>query len=606
MAKNESYNGTIDLISGIRPKNNGTFPLMDAHDVQTQEDGTRLDAELERLDAEVAQKLAAPESGTSGQVLTKTEVGVEWQDAPQEAVLYTAQSLSGEQQAQARENIGAADAVTVNELKGEIGDLSSFRPTVDYAVGIFQNKDGIATFNRAVTSYHCAVIDVHSHAGKRVSLTLHHASNVPSFVTDCDMNIIDSITTTGGNATIDRNYEITLGENAYYLILNNYGNYESVIDGIDYTVSDMLKKIPDVVQSDGDSDSSVMSQKAVTAYVQDRIPSINIEPVLPTYNKIPTVDSEVALYLDNMFIGISPREAKLVTSQNASIRFYDKTVAIIPNATQRGRVRLHLNDDTTYQILGTLVFESTTQKVGNKNVLFIGDSMTENLSYIKALKTISDSGDYKLRFLGTQFNSTYPDLLHEGRGGWAAYNYCNNDVFSNKTNAFWDGSKFNFSWYMQNSGIDVPDYIFINLGTNDVLRGIPTGATDEEMEGIITSSYQTMIDSIREYSSTIPIVLWLPPTRSLVGRNNHIAIDKCLRVNKWLIGKFDKKRAERIYLMHTYLFVNPYTDYPTITTTIDGVEYVDGTEAIHPSDAGGEKIAKGIIRQMMYIDGLIS
>ena len=58
--------------------------------------------------------------------------------------------------------------------------------------------------------------------------------------------------------------------------------------------------------------------------------------------------------------------------------------------------------------------------------------------------------------------------------------------------------------------------------------------------------------------------------------------------------------------MHTYLFVNPYPDYPTITTTIDGVEYVDGTEAIHPSDDGGEKIAKGIIRQMMYIDGLIN
>ena len=51
MAKNESYNGTIDLISGIRPKNNGTFPLMDAHDVQTQEDGTRLDAELLALRA---------------------------------------------------------------------------------------------------------------------------------------------------------------------------------------------------------------------------------------------------------------------------------------------------------------------------------------------------------------------------------------------------------------------------------------------------------------------------------------------------------------------------------------------------------------------------
>lgn len=35
------YNGTIDLISGIRPKNNGKFPLVEAKDVQMP-DGTRL------------------------------------------------------------------------------------------------------------------------------------------------------------------------------------------------------------------------------------------------------------------------------------------------------------------------------------------------------------------------------------------------------------------------------------------------------------------------------------------------------------------------------------------------------------------------------------
>lgn len=43
MARNNSYNGTIDLISGIRPKNGGDFPLVDAHDVQVGEDGARLD-----------------------------------------------------------------------------------------------------------------------------------------------------------------------------------------------------------------------------------------------------------------------------------------------------------------------------------------------------------------------------------------------------------------------------------------------------------------------------------------------------------------------------------------------------------------------------------
>ena len=43
MAKLSSYTGSVDLISGIRPKNNGSFPLVDAHDVQVAEDGTRLD-----------------------------------------------------------------------------------------------------------------------------------------------------------------------------------------------------------------------------------------------------------------------------------------------------------------------------------------------------------------------------------------------------------------------------------------------------------------------------------------------------------------------------------------------------------------------------------
>lgn len=36
------YNGTIELISGIKPKNDGNFPLVHAKDVQIMDDGTRL------------------------------------------------------------------------------------------------------------------------------------------------------------------------------------------------------------------------------------------------------------------------------------------------------------------------------------------------------------------------------------------------------------------------------------------------------------------------------------------------------------------------------------------------------------------------------------
>lgn len=49
MAKLPNYNGSIDLISGLRPKNSGTFPLMEAHDVLVASDGTRLDAKLTEI-----------------------------------------------------------------------------------------------------------------------------------------------------------------------------------------------------------------------------------------------------------------------------------------------------------------------------------------------------------------------------------------------------------------------------------------------------------------------------------------------------------------------------------------------------------------------------
>lgn len=44
-----AYQGSVDLISGIRPKNGGQFPLVNAHDVYV-DDNTRLDEALDRLD----------------------------------------------------------------------------------------------------------------------------------------------------------------------------------------------------------------------------------------------------------------------------------------------------------------------------------------------------------------------------------------------------------------------------------------------------------------------------------------------------------------------------------------------------------------------------
>lgn len=59
------------------------------------------------------------DKGDTGAQGEKGEKGEPGKDAPQEAVLYTAQTLSDAQKTQARENIGAADAATVDSLKTE-------------------------------------------------------------------------------------------------------------------------------------------------------------------------------------------------------------------------------------------------------------------------------------------------------------------------------------------------------------------------------------------------------------------------------------------------------------------------------------------------------
>lgn len=58
--------------------------------------------------------------GMKGDTGEKGEKGDPGKDAPQEAVLYTAQTLEDAQKAQARENIGAADEATVSSLKTDV------------------------------------------------------------------------------------------------------------------------------------------------------------------------------------------------------------------------------------------------------------------------------------------------------------------------------------------------------------------------------------------------------------------------------------------------------------------------------------------------------
>lgn len=56
-----AYNGSVELISGLTQKNGGSFPLVNAPDVQVDADGTRLPDMLAKI-TEVQSVDALPEN----------------------------------------------------------------------------------------------------------------------------------------------------------------------------------------------------------------------------------------------------------------------------------------------------------------------------------------------------------------------------------------------------------------------------------------------------------------------------------------------------------------------------------------------------------------
>ena len=106
-------------------------------------------AELTKVDGRYNLAFGVPkgdkgEPGDIGPQGPQGEKGEPGKDAPQEAVLYTAQELDDAQKAQARVNVGAADAESVSRLKDDLGGtnngLSSF-DILKYAGLVISNTE---------------------------------------------------------------------------------------------------------------------------------------------------------------------------------------------------------------------------------------------------------------------------------------------------------------------------------------------------------------------------------------------------------------------------------------------------------------------------------
>ena len=234
-------------------------------------------------------------------------------------------------------------------------------------------------------------------------------------------------------------------------------------------------------------------------------------------------DNVITYMTDEHYIRTSVGEISRATLLSDCLRI-TPTVSDIGNHTVTITVMSRYTNQAV--AIGSFTLEVLAdEKPINKKVIFIGDSLTAAGIYPAEIQHyLSDGG---IISIGTRSDTVtiYENPVtvnHEGRSGWATYDYTRTvpNYNTNYENPFYDGEKFSFSFYMQEQGYSGLDAVVIGLGTNG------QGSTSS------IEALKIIIDSIHEYDPDIPVILSLvapPATQDGCGINNGMQNAKDLK-----------------------------------------------------------------------------
>jgi lysophospholipase L1-like esterase len=230
-----------------------------------------------------------------------------------------------------------------------------------------------------------------------------------------------------------------------------------------------------------------------------------------------------------------------------------------------------------------------------KKCIFIGESTTDNPNFIPELKTLFDSDVMNVELMGTR---GVAPANHEGYSGWSS-----NDFFTSGdkglTNAFFNGTTFNFSYYMIQQGYTGVDYVFINLGINDSAEGIPVSTT--------ITNYNAMLTSIKAYDSNIKVFFGLSTLPAKWKNSYYYAKplkDTIQTLIESLINTYGNRENEGIYLTPLYVSVDPYWDMQYTEQPLsarNSKTVIVGTDSVHPSVSGYWKMASTTYNMIKYV-----
>lgn len=348
------------------------------------------------------------------------------------------------------------------------------------------------------------------------------------------------------------------------------------------------------------------------------------ELILPT-DTVAVVGHEWNMYFDNVFQVLTEGYDVMVsftvipegsTIKTNSWQFIDE-LRITPTVQDVGDYTIAIRLSNRKKRTGWVVEKTMTLHVitdsalSNKKVIFIGDSLTNAGVYAAEIQhNLSNGG---ITSLGTRTATPTIDdvqlsVNHEGRAGWGAYDYTRTvtPYRTDVENAFWNPTKgaFDFSYYMQQQGYDGVDVVCIGLGTNGL------EASDAKVKNT-TDALQIMIDSIREYSPTVKILIALTPppaTQDGTGKHAHLqsAADlkraEMMQVKKYL-EMWQNTSDANLDVIELYFHIDRQRDFNTVTEAAsfrNPEQVTRQNNNVHPSNYGYLKFADAYYNRILW------
>jgi len=284
---------------------------------------------------------------------------------------------------------------------------------------------------------------------------------------------------------------------------------------------------------------------------------------------------------------------------NSSVNYGDDIELFLgkKQVTKAGKLKVTKEGKKTYSVFlngknigSTTVCAYSNDALDEKNkIMFFGDSLISQDLYTRYFKDIS-ANTTLCGTIGTK------DNLHEGRGGWSAYDYCHTSSKYGYTNPFLNNGKFDFAYYMKNNKIKKPDVVVIDLGINDL------NLSGHNSHNEILSNFDAIEKSIHSYNKDIKIIINTP---LMLFDTDTTGTAKNTRLNFVSALYSHYKDSENIYISPIYFNVDCYTDFKFEEKPLD--EYNQSTsmtvtDTTHPNNGGYMNIAKATLSFIKSIE----